>query len=102
MLSKLYPERPTDYKLNSRVILPKPLDVENEYSCEYKRRAYLEAFHSHKKEGKQSQRIIENSNQGTSCELTKTLKSSNVSGGLQASVQDFNCEFVVFKGKILL
>ena len=42
--------RPTDYKLNSRVILPKPLDAENEYLCEFRRRTYLDVYNNYIKD----------------------------------------------------
>ena len=36
--------RATDYKLNTRIKLPKPLDEESEFTCEMKRREYLRVF----------------------------------------------------------
>ena len=36
--------RPTDYKLNTRVVLPKALDCDSEFACEIRKRAYQEAF----------------------------------------------------------
>ena len=39
--------RPTDYKFNCRVNLPKPLDDESEYNCEFKRRSYMDTFESY-------------------------------------------------------
>ena len=40
--------RPTDYKLNSRVKLPKSLHDEDEFNCETKRRLYLKTFQEYK------------------------------------------------------
>ena len=39
--------RPTDYKLNKRVILPKPLDEKQEFFCEIKKRGFTDAFHKY-------------------------------------------------------
>ena len=36
--------RPTDYKLNTRVSLPKPLDADGEFQCEIRRRAYQQVY----------------------------------------------------------
>ena len=36
--------RPTDYKLNTRVVLPKPKDGDSEFQCEIRKRAYEDAF----------------------------------------------------------
>ena len=36
--------KPTDYKLNKSVTLPKPLDSELELQCELRRRSYMKAF----------------------------------------------------------
>ena len=38
--------RPMDYKLNNRVMLPKPLDDTQEFLCEIKRRGFNEAYDS--------------------------------------------------------
>ena len=37
-------KRPTDYKLNKFIHLPKPLNAEGEFFCEMRRRKYTEAF----------------------------------------------------------
>ena len=42
--------RPTDYKLNKRVILPRPLDDRQEFLCELKRRGFAEAFDKYESE----------------------------------------------------
>ena len=39
--------RPTDYEMNTRVKLPRPLDLEGEFQCEIRRRAYKETFDSY-------------------------------------------------------
>ena len=36
--------RPTDYTLNKRINLPKPLKVENELECEIRKREYMQTF----------------------------------------------------------
>ena len=36
--------RATDYKLNRNVILPKPLEADQEFQCEVRRRAFMEIF----------------------------------------------------------
>ena len=36
--------RPTDYKMNRRIKLPKPLDTEDEYKCDLRRRSLQETF----------------------------------------------------------
>ena len=42
--------RPTDYKLNKRLILPRPLDDIGEFYCELKRRSYNQAFDDFQKQ----------------------------------------------------
>ena len=44
--------RPTDYKLNSRIKLPRPLPPESEFSCELKRMQYMAEFEKFEKCGK--------------------------------------------------
>ena len=34
----------TDYKLNKRINLPKPLSIDEEFRCEIRRRAYIKSF----------------------------------------------------------
>ena len=36
--------RPTDYKHNKRVVLPKPLGTDGEFQCELRQRGYKEVF----------------------------------------------------------
>ena len=36
--------RPTDYKINKRVCLPKPLSSQKEFYCELRRRKYMATF----------------------------------------------------------
>ena len=45
--------KPTDYKLNKRVILPKPLDSEKEFQCELRRLEYMKALDEYKQEMKE-------------------------------------------------
>ena len=40
--------RPTDYKLNTRVKLPRPLSLEEEFNCETRRRIYKNTFDEYK------------------------------------------------------
>ena len=47
--------RPTDYKFNARIKLPKPMDSESEFTCELKRREYLKTYKSYI-EGKRKKR----------------------------------------------
>ena len=47
--------RPTDYKFNARIKLPKPMDSESEFTCELKRREYLKTYKSYI-EGKHKKR----------------------------------------------
>ena len=42
--------RPTDYKMNNRVKLPKPLDLDGEFQCETRRRLYQQTFEKYKDE----------------------------------------------------
>ena len=42
--------RVTDYKLNKNITLPKPLDTDEEFNCERRRRAIMGAFREYKKE----------------------------------------------------
>ena len=39
--------RPTDYKLNTRIILPKPLNIDEEFYCESRKRGYNKALTDH-------------------------------------------------------
>ena len=40
--------RPTDYKLNKRTKLPKPLDLEGEFMCEIRKRSIFKAYEKYK------------------------------------------------------
>ena len=42
--------RPTDYKLNKRIFLPRPLNELDEFQCEIKRRRYAKVFDDFDKE----------------------------------------------------
>ena len=45
---KFSSRRPTDYKLNTRVKLPKPLDLNGAFLCESRRKAYKDTFNEYK------------------------------------------------------
>ena len=49
--------RPTDYRHNKNVKLPKPLDTDSEFSCEFRRRKILEAFDNFQKTMKDQTRV---------------------------------------------
>ena len=73
--------RPTDYKLNTRVILPKALDCDEEFACEIRKRAYLEAFTEYdqkvkkmKKEKKENTCDTEKINKGELQRITNLSK----------------------------
>ena len=53
--------KPTDYKLNKRVILPKPLDSEKEFQCELRRLEYMKALDEYKQEMKERKNNMSNS-----------------------------------------
>ena len=81
--------RPTDYKFNARIKLPKPMDVESEFTCELKRREYIKTFKSYTtsrskeflKKKKGTENNIINLTPGEKCglmSLKKRIKSGEI------------------------
>ena len=50
--------RPTDYKLNKHVILPKPIDSLGEFECELRRREYMGVFNKVKQQEENKDRAM--------------------------------------------
>ena len=42
--------KPTDYTINKHIHLPKPLPVEEEFQCKIRKKSYMKAFYTDKKE----------------------------------------------------
>ena len=65
--------RPTDYKLNTRITLPKPLSNDQEFGCELKKRAYFDAYDEYHKNSRDNKNDNKenNSNDGNISSTTR-------------------------------
>ena len=75
--------RPTDYKLNSRIILPKPLPIDGEFQCEVRKRSYLHSFDEYNQMSKKCQNT--NNNDEEKSEVDVII--DNVRGKKKAQVE---------------
>ena len=67
--------KPTDYKLNRNIILPRPLQPDLELQCELRRRNYIKAFEDYEAEIVEAEGMTDVKRIKPSNNLIKVIKS---------------------------
>ena len=95
--------KPTDYKLNKTVILPKALDSEKEFQCELRRLEYMKALEEYNKDliqhiGSSSKRK-KKERKGNDCITVKTKGSNCIDSDSECTKYVPNTTFLNFSSK---